>query len=72
MSFFRSETMAYFQIIIPRESAWYIVNELGKMNSIELVDMTPEEAQMSRPFFPMIRRIEDVIGKLTHIEAEML
>jgi V-type H+-transporting ATPase subunit a len=58
-------------VIIPRESAWYVVNELGKMNCVDLVDMTPEEAQMSRPYFPMIRRIEDVLGKLAHIESEM-
>jgi hypothetical protein len=42
------------------------------MNSIELVDMSPEEASMSRPYYPMIRRIEDVIGKLNHIESEMV
>lgn len=58
-------------MIIPRESAWFVLNELGRMNSVELVDMNPEEASMSRPYYPMIRRIEDAIGKLIHIESEM-
>lgn len=44
MSFFRSETMSYYQLIIPRESAWYVLNELGKVNTVEIVDMNPEEA----------------------------
>lgn len=36
MSFFRSETMAYYQLVIPRESAWEVFNELGKTNMVLL------------------------------------
>jgi V-type H+-transporting ATPase subunit a len=34
MSYFRSETMAYYQIVIPRESAWDVYNELGKIDTV--------------------------------------
>lgn len=34
MSFFRSETMAYYQLVVPRESAWEVFNELGKTNMV--------------------------------------
>ena len=38
MSFFRSETMSYYEIIIPRESAWEVFNELGKLSIIQMED----------------------------------
>jgi len=33
MSMFRSESMGYFNIVMPRESAWEILNELGDVNN---------------------------------------
>ena len=32
--FFRSKTMGYYKLIMPRESAWEILNELGELNCI--------------------------------------
>lgn len=33
--------------------------------------MTPDEALVTRPFYPMIKRCDDVLGKLSIIESEM-
>lgn len=33
--------------------------------------MSPEEAHITRPFFPMIKRADDVLARLTHLESEM-
>ena len=34
MSYFRSETMSYYQIVVPRESAWEVYNALGKIDAV--------------------------------------
>lgn len=31
MSFFRSDTINYYKLVLPRESAWEIMNRLGKI-----------------------------------------
>lgn len=73
--------MSYYQIVVPRESAWDVYNELGKIEAvifkslyvkIETVDMTPEEPLLTRPFYPMIKRCDDVLGKLATFETFML
>jgi V-type H+-transporting ATPase subunit a len=33
--------------------------------------MTPEEPLLTRPFYPMIKRCDDVIGRLNLMESEM-
>jgi hypothetical protein len=33
--------------------------------------MTPDEPLLTRPFYPMIKRCDDVLGKLTILENEM-
>jgi len=38
MSLLRSDTMGYFNIVIPRESAWEVLNELGNVESVEFLD----------------------------------
>ncbi|CAD8156140.1 unnamed protein product [Paramecium pentaurelia] len=72
MSFFRSETMAYYQIIVPKESAWNVFNEMGKLSMVQVVDMSPDEPHVNRPFYQYIRRADEVISKLNVFEVEML
>ena len=31
MSFFRSKKMKYYSLVIPRESAWVVMNELARL-----------------------------------------
>lgn len=38
MSLFRSEDMSYCRLVLPRESAWETLNELGKVDSVHQVD----------------------------------
>jgi V-type H+-transporting ATPase subunit a len=37
MSLFRSERMNYYNISLPRENAWEILNELGETDGIQFV-----------------------------------
>lgn len=39
MGLLRSETMGYYSLIIPHESAWVVLNELGKQKALHFVDL---------------------------------
>jgi len=34
----RSETMGYYNLMLPRESAWDILNKIGESNRLHFVD----------------------------------
>ncbi len=39
MSLFRSETMGFYHLILPSESSWDILNELGRLNLLHFIDL---------------------------------
>ena len=41
MSFYRSKEMEFYHLVIPRESAWKVVNSLGFLDMIHFVDHDP-------------------------------
>ncbi len=69
---FRSEKMGFYDLVMPRESAWEILNELGEISALHFVDYDPENsAQFLRPFSNQIKRCEEALQKLSLIEVEM-
>jgi V-type H+-transporting ATPase subunit a len=64
--------MGYFQLIMPRENAWEILNDLGEANAIEFVDRDPDEAHFVRPFAAQIKRCEEIESNLKSIENFMI
>jgi V-type H+-transporting ATPase subunit a len=54
--FFRSIGMKYYNLMIPRESAWDVMNELGSLECIHFVDYDPELPMINRPFANYIKR----------------
>ncbi len=46
---FRSRTMGYYQVILPHESAWEILNELGELDCLHFVDHDPLKPALNRP-----------------------
>eukprot|EP01017_Pseudomicrothorax_dubius_P037966 TRINITY_DN562_c0_g1_i6.p1 TRINITY_DN562_c0_g1~~TRINITY_DN562_c0_g1_i6.p1 ORF type:complete len:853 (-),score=233.70 TRINITY_DN562_c0_g1_i6:186-2744(-) len=71
MSMFRSQQMRFYSLYLPRDSAWTLMNKLGETSAMQLVDMNPGETHLNRPFAGMIKRIEDLEGKLKYVEQEM-
>ena len=35
---FRSEEMGYYNVVIPRESAWDVLNVLGELDCLHFID----------------------------------
>ena len=40
MTYFRSETMVYCETLIPRESAWGIMNRLGQLDMVHIIQLS--------------------------------
>lgn len=71
MSLFRSERMGYYNLVMPRESAWDVLNELGEKSCLEFIDQNPNDPAFGRPFSNIIKRCEEVETNLRVIEEQM-
>lgn len=71
MSLFRSERMGYYNLVMPRESAWDVLNELGEKSCLEFIDQNPNEPAFGRPFSNTIKRCEEIELHLKGIEDLM-
>ena len=38
MSFYRSSTMGYYSLVVPREAAWQVMNELADLDCLHFDD----------------------------------
>lgn len=72
MSLFRSDPMAYYNIVMPRENAWDILNELGELNAVQFVDQNAHDLTFNRPYTAYIKRCEDMEAKVDQITKSMV
>ena len=71
MSLFRSERMGYFNIVLPRNDAWEILNELGEIPALQFIDQNAADATFARPYNSYVKRCEEMENKIKSIEVEM-
>lgn len=64
---FRSEAMKYFEIVAPYESAWEMMNYLGRAECVHFVDEDPDVPLINRPYAKDIRRCDELEQKLSAI-----
>lgn len=48
--------MEFYNLVIPRESAWDVMNILGYFDSVHLIDCDPTLPQINRPFANYVKR----------------
>ena len=72
MSLFRSEEMKCFNLVLPRESAWYIMNVLGQQGAVQLEDLNKHEMDYNKPYHKYIERCAKMESQLQTIETEIL
>jgi hypothetical protein len=46
------------------DDAWYIMNELGNMGSIHMIDLNKQEQPFQLPFAKQIRRCDEALTKI--------
>lgn len=68
MSMFRSEDMEYCRLVLPRESAWETLDELGKVGCLHQVDSESHIPNISRPFYNQTKRCDEVDFMLNDIQ----
>ena len=59
---FRSEVMSFYQLLIPRESSYMVMNHLGSLDSLMLIDQNKDN--LNRPFNYCITRCDDMLFKI--------
>ena len=70
MSLFRSEVMGYYNLILPHESVWEILNELGELGVLQFVDLNANcPKNRPGPIIEYIRRCQDIEAKLKYVES---
>ena len=62
-SFYRSDTVGHYNLIIPRENAWDVMNKLGTLfiiaGQMKLIHVIPNSAPLlSKPFFSQVKRCD--------------
>lgn len=48
--------MKYYSLVLPRESAWDVMNQLGELDSLHFVDYDSNLPMINRPFANYIKR----------------
>jgi len=71
MSLFRSDRMGFYNLVMPREYAWEVLNELGGLDCLQFIDQNSHETAFNRPYSNSIKRCEDIEAKIQTIEKAM-
>jgi len=50
MNIFRSEEIRFYNLVIPREGAWEILDQLGELSSIHFVSQDQYVSNYTKPF----------------------
>lgn len=56
MGLFRSEDMSLYEISIPKDNAWEIMNALGKLDSLHFIDLNTKEQPFNLTFANWVKR----------------
>lgn len=56
MGLFRSEDMSLYEISIPKDNAWEIMNSLGNLDALHFVDLNTNEQPFNLTFATSVKR----------------
>lgn len=59
MGFLRSETMALYQLTIPKDDIWRVIESLGNINLAHFLDLNKGEQPFNLPYANQIRRCDE-------------
>lgn len=69
MNLFRSETMQYFKIVIPKANAVKILSAMETVGNIQFVDRSTE---LNKPLFSeTVKRCDELLANIAEIEKKM-
>jgi len=56
MGIFRSEDMDLYEITIPKDNAWEIMNKIGDIGIMHFINLNKDEQVFNLTFAPFIKR----------------
>ena len=70
MELFRSEDMHLYYFTCLQDNAWRAINEIGKINSFDFVDLNKGEQVFNLPFGHYLKRWEEVLRSISILNQE--
>ena len=67
MGIFRSEDMTLFQIRVPKDDAWDVMNQLGVLDIAHFINLNKGEQPFNLPYANQIKRCEETERRLLYI-----
>lgn len=67
MGIFRSEDMTLFQIRVPKDDAWDVMNQLGVLDVAHFINLNKGEQPFNLPYANQIKRCEETERRLLYI-----
>lgn len=64
MGLLRSEDMVLYEISIPKDNAWDVMNELGYLNIIHFIDLNESEQNFNLVYAGYVKRCEQTMKKI--------
>lgn len=70
MGLFRSEDMSLYEISIPKDNAWEIMNSLGRLDAMHFLDLNMTEQPFNLTFANLVKRCDDTLRRISFIKDE--
>ena len=67
MGIFRSEDMTLFQLRVPKDDAWDVMNQLGILDVAHFINLNKGEQPFNLPYANQIKRCEETERRLLYI-----
>ena len=63
--------MCFYNLILPRESSYNLINNLGCISCIQFIDSQKDVPVYNRPYHDLIKRCQDLLNKVEYIKSKM-
>ena len=56
--------MELYQLTIPKDDAWYIINEMGTNCNVHFVDLNKGEQSFALPYASQLKRCDETLRRI--------
>ena len=70
MGIFRSDDMYFYKFTCFKDNSWKVLNELGKIDSLDFIDLNTNEQAFNLPYGNTLKRCEEVLRNLIVLQLE--
>jgi len=64
---FRSETVSYYKLTIPRTNSWEVMNKLGNLGCVHIKDLNEDILSHEHPFHKILRRCDVAMESINRV-----